>query len=69
MTRVVDFNLLKTKAKNAVIPVLRGKVTAVGELIIEAELWGEPVPIQLYLRTLVDLDTGEVDIVESTGTD
>ena len=36
---------------------------------IEAELWAEPVPIHLYLRTDVDLESGEVALVESLGAD
>jgi len=36
---------------------------------IEAELWAEPVPIHLYLRTDVDLESGEVALVESSGAD
>lgn len=34
---------------------------------IEAELWAEPVPIQLFLKTQVDFETGDVDVVETTG--
>ncbi len=31
---------------------------------IEGELWGQPLPEQLYLRTDIDLDNGEVNITE-----
>jgi len=34
---------------------------------IDAELWAEPVPIQLFLRTQVDFETGDVDVLETTG--
>ena len=33
-------------------------------LEIEAALWAQPVPEQLFLRTEVDLETGEVDVQE-----
>lgn len=33
---------------------------------IEGELWGTPMPQQLYLKTRVDLESGEVRVAEST---
>lgn len=33
---------------------------------IEGELWGDPIPEQLYLRSDIDLETGEVEVHEST---
>lgn len=33
-------------------------------LEIAGEIWGQPLPDQLYLRTEIDLDTGECAIVE-----
>ena len=35
---------------------------------IEGELWGVPTPQQLYLKTNVDLETGEVRVLETTAT-
>lgn len=32
---------------------------------INAELWAQPVPIQMYLRTELDLETGTVTIAEA----
>ena len=32
--------------------------------VIEGELWGQPLPTRLYLRTEVDLDTGAVAVSE-----
>jgi type VI secretion system protein ImpF len=32
---------------------------------IEAELWGQPVPQQLVLRTSIDIDSGDVSIADS----
>jgi type VI secretion system protein ImpF len=31
---------------------------------IEAELWAQPLPLRLFLRTEIDLETGNVDIAE-----
>lgn len=32
---------------------------------IEAELWGQPLPQQLVLRTSIDIDTGDVQVSEA----
>lgn len=31
---------------------------------IEAELWAQPLPLRLFLRTAVDLETGNIDVVD-----
>ena len=31
---------------------------------IEAELWAQPLPLRLFLRTDLDLETGEVNVSE-----
>ncbi len=33
-------------------------------ILIEAELWAQPIPLRLFLRTDVDLETGEVQVYE-----
>jgi type VI secretion system protein ImpF len=33
-------------------------------LLIEAELWAQPIPLRLFLRTDVDFETGEVEVSE-----
>jgi type VI secretion system protein ImpF len=33
---------------------------------IEAELWAQPLPLRLFLRTDIDLETGVVEVAEST---
>lgn len=33
---------------------------------IEGDLWAQPLPLQLYLRTEIDLESGQVRIEEST---
>jgi type VI secretion system protein ImpF len=33
---------------------------------IEGQLWAQPVPLELLLRTEVDLETGKVEITELT---
>jgi type VI secretion system protein ImpF len=35
---------------------------------IEAELWAQPLPLRLFLRTDLDLETGEVDVRETNQT-
>jgi type VI secretion system protein ImpF len=34
--------------------------------IIEAELWAQPVPLRVFLRTDLDLETGEIAVTETT---
>ena len=31
---------------------------------IEAELWAQPIPLRLFLRTAVDLETGSIDVID-----
>ncbi len=32
--------------------------------IIEGELWAQPLPLALFLKTEIDLETGQVDVIE-----
>lgn len=34
---------------------------------IESEMWAQPLPLRLYLKTEVDLETGHLDITEAYG--
>ena len=34
---------------------------------IEGELWAQPVPLRLFLRTELDLETGDVTVADGTG--
>jgi type VI secretion system protein ImpF len=34
---------------------------------VEAELWAQPLPLRLFLRTAVDLEDGSVDVVDAGG--
>ncbi len=34
---------------------------------IEGDLWAQPLPLQLYLKTEIDLESGQVKIKESRG--
>ena len=34
---------------------------------IDADLWSQPIPLRLYLRTDLDLETGEVRVAEMSG--
>jgi type VI secretion system protein ImpF len=35
---------------------------------IEAELWAQPLPLRLFLRTAVDLESGTVEVTDRGGT-
>lgn len=35
--------------------------------VIEAQLWAQPLPIQLFLRTEIDLENGEVKVSDKDG--
>ncbi len=35
--------------------------------VIEAELWAQPLPLRVFLKTNLDLETGEVSVSETTG--
>jgi type VI secretion system protein ImpF len=35
--------------------------------IIEGDLWAQPVPLNVYLKTEVDLDTGAVTVTDAPG--
>jgi type VI secretion system protein ImpF len=34
---------------------------------IEGDLWAQPLPLRLYLRTELDLETGGIDIIDKGG--
>jgi type VI secretion system protein ImpF len=34
---------------------------------IEGDLWMQPVPLRLYLKTQLDLETGNVVVMDSAG--
>jgi len=34
---------------------------------IEGELWADPVPLHIYLKTELDLESGDLKIFESAG--
>ncbi|TCV95852.1 type VI secretion system protein ImpF [Luteibacter rhizovicinus] len=34
---------------------------------IESEMWAQPLPLNLYLKTEVDLETGRLDVTEGYG--
>lgn len=35
--------------------------------LIEGDLWSQPLPTHLYIRSVLDLETGHVDVAESPG--
>jgi type VI secretion system protein ImpF len=32
--------------------------------VIEGQLWAQPIPLSLFLRTEIDLETGQVEVTE-----
>lgn len=34
---------------------------------IQSEMWAQPIPLNLYLKTEVDLETGRIDVSEAWG--
>jgi len=34
---------------------------------IEAELWAQPLPLRLFFRTDIDLETGAVNVIDAGG--
>jgi type VI secretion system protein ImpF len=42
-----------------------GNETHVLAFRIDAQLWGQPMPQQLVLRTSIDIDSGNVSLAES----
>ena len=34
---------------------------------IEAELWAQPLPLRLFLRTAIDLETGTTEVLDLGG--
>jgi len=35
--------------------------------VIEGDLWAQPVPLNIYLKTEVDLETGTVTVTDTAG--
>ena len=35
-------------------------------LLVAGKVWGDPVPVQLYMRTDIDLETGSVNLVDTS---
>jgi type VI secretion system protein ImpF len=56
-------------AKVRVIPEQRDAASGefALEFRIEAELWGQPVPQEMVMRTSIDLNTGEARLAEASG--
>ncbi len=78
----VDFALLERELKTAIIefePRILRKSLKVSIVVddevmgrntmvfkIEGDLWAQPVPLALYLKTEVDLETGNVNVIEGS---
>lgn len=80
--RILDLNMLENLLRQSVIDfeprILRGALRVRANLTaaqmshnaltfeIEGELWGQPLPQQLYLKTEIDLESGQVKVEEET---
>ena len=80
--RIIDLNMLENLLRQSVIDFeprilanslrVRANLTAAQmshnalTFEIEGELWGQPLPQQLYLKTEIDLESGQVKIEEET---
>ncbi|MFZ1830166.1 MAG: type VI secretion system baseplate subunit TssE [Candidatus Competibacteraceae bacterium] len=80
--RIIDLNILENLLRQSVIdfePRILGNSLRVRANLtsaqmnhnaltfeIEGELWGQPLPLQLYLKTEIDLESGQVKIEEET---
>jgi len=76
--RILDLNMLENLLRQSVIDfeILRGTLRVRANLTaaqmshnaltfeIEGELWGQPLPQQLYLKTEIDLESGQVKVEE-----
>jgi type VI secretion system protein ImpF len=78
--RILDLNMLENLLRQSVIDFeprilanslrVRSNLTAAQmshnalTFEIEGELWGQPLPQQLYLKTEIDLESGQVKIEE-----
>ena len=34
---------------------------------VEGSLWAQPMPLRMFMKTEIDLETGHVDVIEQTG--
>lgn len=82
IARGLDLSDLEQNLRQAIIdfeprilrPSLRVRATLTGEQMshnalafeIEGDLWSQPLPLQLYLKTEIDLESGQVKIEESS---
>jgi len=66
---IVDFEprLLPQSLKVKVITAKDEMNVNALSFLIEADLWAQPLPTHLYIRSVLDLETGHVDISETAG--
>lgn len=82
--RVLDINMLENALRQSILDfeprILHGSLRIRAALTgaqmshnflmfeIEGDLWAQPLPLQLYLKTEIDLESGQVKIEESRQT-
>lgn len=80
--RILDLNMLENLLRQSILDFeprilanslrVRANLSAVQAahnamtFEIEGELWGQPLPQQLYLKTEIDLESGKVKVEEET---
>lgn len=66
---IVDFEprLLPNSLKIRVISATDQMNVNALSFLIEADLWAQPLPTHLFIRSVLDLETGHVDVVEGGG--
>jgi type VI secretion system protein ImpF len=66
---ILDFEpriLRDTLSVRAIVEEQRMNVNAV-TFVIEGTLWAQPIPLRMFMKTEVDLETGYVNVREETG--
>lgn len=64
---IIDFEpRIDPKSLHVAVGVDKDKMNRLSmTFVIEGDLWAEPMPVPLYLKTAVDLETGDVVVSES----
>jgi type VI secretion system protein ImpF len=66
---IIDFEprLLPNSLKVKVLTAKEEMSVNALSFLIEADLWAQPLPTHLFIRSTLDLETGHVDVSESLG--
>lgn len=66
---IIDYEprILKNTVKVRVVVDEDQMNTTAVQFEIEGELWAQPVPLHLFMKTKIDLETGNVTVTDSSG--